>query len=576
MNRRLFKSIFIVFVMIVSLFAITACEFKFGGTTLTESDEESVAKVLSSFAIEYDEDDSIEGITKDLTFFRTDLEGVSVTIESNNQDVISNDGHVTRPKEDTEVTITIKAIKGDVSLTRSIKVTVLAQEGNPDDPITGDVVITTIEGILALTVAEGETTATSYKVTGTIKSVENTTYGNVYITDGNNDLLVYGLLDADGKKYGEFEYKPIAGDEITITGPIKNYNGTLEFYNATINEVKKGEHVELEVETIEEVLAKEAGESAKISGTVIGTHARGFLVQDSTGTILVYMNKTAFTYTTGDIVTVEGALATYHNRIQFGESATIEKTGQRQYVYEEAELIDASNIVNFVGNPEMGKYVLIKGNLVIDGTYYNIGFTGATNVVSITYPTDAATQTLNKVVGSEVTINALVLDLSSDGTRLNVLFVGFEGEIEYNTTTLPQTYDFTVQAKDSTVLPEGWTWIKVGKAYATLWQSFRNNGEGIQSPMFDAVSGVKVSFRYYLNNSTTGTTKIKVTAYDVNGTAVASSESDNIGQGDIGINNAKTLEFTLKGNNICYVTIEMVKSGGGNIGFNQVILEAAN
>ena len=576
MNKNIvFKSI-IVFVLTVILIGLSACEPKISFNQ--ESDEEKILKVLNSFDVKYLGEDSINSVTNDIVFTYNNSSNCVISVESSNPEIISNEGVVTRPEEDTKVTITIKVSVGDTFLSKSIKLLVLSSEGgNPSiEPTEKDVVDISISDALALSIEAGATTEIKYQMTGLIKSVDNATYGNMYITDGEKDFYIYGVLNESGAKYSELDYKPIAGDTITVVGQIKNYNGTLELFNAILKNVTQGEHVALELETIDKVLEKEEGSQAKTSGTVIGTHARGFLVQDSTGTILVYMNRTAFTYKTGDVVTVEGSLTKYHERIQFAEGATISKTSTMVYNYPSAIEIDGSNIEQEIESPEMGKYVVVEGTLKLEGTYYNLEVEGSEKTISLTYPTDASIQLLNKGIGSVVKLNGFILDASSDSTRLNIMFIGFEGEIEVKTSTLPQTYDFTVSSKDSTVLPEGWTWIKAGKAYATLWQSFRNNGEGIQSPLFEAVDGVKVSFRYYLNNSTTGSSKLKITAYDATGAIVSTIESDNIGQGDTGVNNAKTLEFTLTGTSICSISIEMIKEGGGNIAFNQIILESLN
>ena len=64
-----------------------------------------------------------------------------------------------------------------------------------------------------------------YYVTGTIKSIANATYGNMYLTDGENSLYVYGVYAIDGgDKYGEFAVKPAVGDEITVWGVIGYYS----------------------------------------------------------------------------------------------------------------------------------------------------------------------------------------------------------------------------------------------------------------------------------------------------------------------------------------------------------------
>ena len=98
---------------------------------------------------------------------------------------------------------------------------------------------------IAEAIALGETkvkdqyTSGKYYVTGTIKEVQNDVYGNIVITDGTNDILVYGTFDATGAiKYGEMENPPKAGDTVTVYGVIGMYSAA-QIKNAWIVDVKK-------------------------------------------------------------------------------------------------------------------------------------------------------------------------------------------------------------------------------------------------------------------------------------------------------------------------------------------------
>ena len=62
-------------------------------------------------------------------------------------------------------------------------------------------------------------TTGKYFVTGTIKNIYNTTYGNMYLTDGTNELTIYGTYSADGSiRFDGLAAKPQAGDVITVFG----------------------------------------------------------------------------------------------------------------------------------------------------------------------------------------------------------------------------------------------------------------------------------------------------------------------------------------------------------------------
>lgn len=101
----------------------------------------------------------------------------------------------------------------------------------------------------AISIAEQTgTTQTSekYTVIGTITEVSNTTYGNMVISDGTNELTVYGMYNSDGsKRYDEMDYQPVAGDEIKITGPLMNYkNSKPEMVDAWLLDYIKGSEKE--------------------------------------------------------------------------------------------------------------------------------------------------------------------------------------------------------------------------------------------------------------------------------------------------------------------------------------------
>ena len=106
-----------------------------------------------------------------------------------------------------------------------------AETLTPDErPVAGDPEANstlTIKQALDLgnTKVKGQYTEGKYYVTGTVKEIQHETYGNLVITDGTNDILVYGTFDASGStKYGDMENKPGVGDTITVYGIIGFYN----------------------------------------------------------------------------------------------------------------------------------------------------------------------------------------------------------------------------------------------------------------------------------------------------------------------------------------------------------------
>ena len=85
----------------------------------------------------------------------------------------------------------------------------------------------TIEQALAIGAlfSKDSYTPNKYYVTGTIKEVYNTSYGNMYLTDGTNTITIYGTYSADGAlRYDKLTgTKPAAGDVVTVYGIIGFY-----------------------------------------------------------------------------------------------------------------------------------------------------------------------------------------------------------------------------------------------------------------------------------------------------------------------------------------------------------------
>ena len=77
-----------------------------------------------------------------------------------------------------------------------------------------------------------------YRVKGTVTSIANTTYGNMYITDETGTVYVYGTLYQGAEK--QFENHGIeVGDIVTVEGPQSPYNGSPQLKNVTVIAIEK-------------------------------------------------------------------------------------------------------------------------------------------------------------------------------------------------------------------------------------------------------------------------------------------------------------------------------------------------
>ncbi|MED9899995.1 MAG: BACON domain-containing protein [Bacteroidales bacterium] len=99
---------------------------------------------------------------------------------------------------------------------------------------------------------------TVYRAKGTCTDIYNTEYGNWHLIDATGDLTIYGTLDKNGatKKFKSLGIE--AGDIVTVEGPKKTYNGTVQLTDVTVIAIEKS-LIKIESLTPAEALPKEGG-----------------------------------------------------------------------------------------------------------------------------------------------------------------------------------------------------------------------------------------------------------------------------------------------------------------------------
>ena len=206
-----------------------------------------------------------------------------------------------------------------------------------------DTVCDTIAEARAIALAAGtEGTTVNYTVHGYIKSISNTTYGQMVIYDETGELSLYGLYGQDGTGYSNLEYKPVAGDEITVEGVLKTYNDTPEMGRATLLSYVHHEQVvpdTVELETIADAIAEaqKIGETyslgkyritAEIKSIESTTYGQ-MTIGDDTGSLSIYgvygpngeyFNTLDPVPSVGDVITLEGSLHYYKEAAEMGKA----------------------------------------------------------------------------------------------------------------------------------------------------------------------------------------------------------------------------------------------------------------
>lgn len=108
--------------------------------------------------------------------------------------------------------------------------------GDPTEPdIWAEYTCITVAEALALCESYVDAPSTErYYIRATVDSVDNTTYGQMTVSDGTGSITVYGSKNADGTvRYDAMTEKPVAGDEVL-------FYGTLQYYKSNTKEIQEG------------------------------------------------------------------------------------------------------------------------------------------------------------------------------------------------------------------------------------------------------------------------------------------------------------------------------------------------
>ena len=260
--------------------------------------------------------------------------------------------------------------------------------------------------------------------------------GYVSVVDGKAGTYTYESASASATtaEWTERVYEFTLAEETTIALIVmNNKNGggasfLVDDVTLTNGEATEGGEggdenegeTDVTYKTIAEVLAAGAGEAAT-KGTVVATYARGFLMNDGTGSILVYQGSDKGIIA-GDAVTVSGTTSVYGGLLQFGNAAVVEKTGTATVEHPTATVMDGAALDAFIAAPAV-KYVEYTGTLTINNNYYNVAVEGASTAIgSIQYP---KTGVVTAASGDVVKVTGYTIGTSS-GKYVNTMAVKVE------------------------------------------------------------------------------------------------------------------------------------------------------
>ena len=321
------KKIFIMLLIAFLTFGAVGCEFGGGGGGSTVVvDEVDLDEVYLNIQSQIKNKDNITGDITLPTKFGT----VVVFWRSNNPDVIDNNGHVTRPNNDTEVLLECNLSDGTNQKTYQLRLIVKAKED-----IHNHNNLVWVAEVLATSSSDG------------MKGHYYCSVCDKYFDENNNEVTRESLV---------IKYQ-----------------------------------VEEVFNTVSEVLSGKVGDSYKTKATVVAVSNVSFLVKDDTGYILNYYGTDyQKDLAVGDQVTIDGSTSTYSGSVQFNKASYI-KTGNTNIAHPSANELDIEEINALVSTSSITvQYVKLTGKLSISGSYVNLDIEGSEARGSILTVTDVS------------------------------------------------------------------------------------------------------------------------------------------------------------------------------------------
>ena len=144
---------------------------------------------------------------------------------------------------------------------QTVKVKATATCGDVSDSKEFEIIVKPISTItileannIGMNMAHNTYTDELYYIVGVVDSIANSTYGNLYIVDGDYSLYIYGVYDATGEvRYDKMNPQPLPKDTIKVLSSVGKYSNDVQLKNAkvvehTVHEDNINQEPETEVE----------------------------------------------------------------------------------------------------------------------------------------------------------------------------------------------------------------------------------------------------------------------------------------------------------------------------------------
>ena len=136
------------------------------------------------------------------------------------------------------------------------------------------------------------------------------------------------------------------------------------------------------------IIAAADNTAVEVEALVVATYARGVLLKDETGYLLVYKGEEAAAVA-GDMVNVKGTKTTYAGLAQIGTPEISVLSSGNAVTHPSPKVLAGSAFDSQLSSKTV-EYVEYTGVLEISGYYYNVTVSGATTAVgSLSYPAES-------------------------------------------------------------------------------------------------------------------------------------------------------------------------------------------
>ncbi len=270
-------------------------------------------------------------------------------------------------------------------------------------------------------------------VTGTV--IKSGNYFNLKIEGAADDAFMASLTNPfESMQFSD----ELVNKTVTVTGYVNTINSGSKFFGLICTSLT----TEGTTQTQLGVAASKAGNYTS-QGVVVGTYARGFMMNDGTANMLVYENKLP-SVAIGDIVKVSGDAEVRYSMAQFKSSATVTKVGtvaDVATVRPAVAIPTGEELTAYVANPYY-RYVQYTGQLTTnDNGYYEIhGIEGTDIFGSVQYALDEQSTLLAKLKGKEVKVTGYLIGTNAGKTQANTMVLSIESSVSYDTETRNALY----------------------------------------------------------------------------------------------------------------------------------------